>query len=149
MWQLHTLSDGTTLWRPIEFRSKSFSTPERKQAAYARELISFIGALKYFQPFLAGAPFSVITDSSALAWLKTSRDQSPCFQRWWAYVSSLRLTIQHRPGKRILTEDALSRRPDLEETTNEEDMLVLPDPDIYGPSPSRRVPHLSHPWPPR
>ena len=74
-------------------------------------------------------PFSVNTGSSALAWLKTSRDQSPCYQRWWGYVSAFSFTIQHRPGKRIVAEDALSRRPDLETTTDPDDMLSLPDPD--------------------
>ena len=94
-------------------------------------MLSFIGALKYFKQFLAGVPFNVITDSSALAWLKTSRDQSPCFERWWACVSSLTFTNQHRPGKRIVTEDALSRRPDLEHTTKPRDMLSLPDAEAH------------------
>jgi len=86
-------------------------------------------------------PFSVITDSSALAWLKTSKDQSPCFQRWWGYISSFVFTIQHRPGARIVTEDALSRRPDMEDTTLEDDMLSLPDPDDFSlPGPSGLAP---------
>ena len=34
LWQLHTLPDETALWRPIEFRSKSFNTAERKKAAH-------------------------------------------------------------------------------------------------------------------
>jgi len=89
-------------------------------------------------------PFSVITDSSALAGLKTSRDQSPCYQRWWGCVSSFSFTIQHRPGKRIVTEDALSRRPDLETTTDPEDMLSLPDPDEFGlPDPTGLAPPSS------
>jgi len=67
LWQLHTLPDTTTVWRPIEFRSMSFNTSERSRAAHARELLSFIGGLKYFRPFLSGVPFSVITDASALA----------------------------------------------------------------------------------
>ena len=86
-------------------------------------------------------PFSVITDSSALAWLKTSKDQSPCFQRWWGYISSFVFTIQHRPGARIVTEDALSRRPDMEDTALEADMLSLPDPDDFSlPGPSGLAP---------
>ena len=95
LWQLHTPADGTQLWRSVEFRSKSFNPAKRKKAAHTWERLSFVGALKYFKPFLAGIPFSVITNSSALAWLKTSRDQSPCFQRWWAYISSVTFTIQH------------------------------------------------------
>jgi hypothetical protein len=67
-----------------------------------------------------------------LAWLKTSRDLSPSFKRWWAYVSSFTFTIQHRPGKRIVTEDALSRRPDLLDHSRPSDMLSLPDADAYG-----------------
>jgi len=144
LWQLHTLPDTTTLWKPIEFRSKSFSAAERSKAAHTRELLSFVSALKYFKPFLAGVPFSVITDSSALAWLKTSQDQSPCFQRWWAYVSSFTFTIQHRPGKRIVTEDALSRRPDLEDTTRPDGMVSLPDPDEHRlPDPAETAPPVS------
>ena len=54
LWQLHALPDGTSPWRPIEFRSKSFNTAERKKAAHERELLSFVAALKYFKPFLAG-----------------------------------------------------------------------------------------------
>ena len=100
---MHTLDDGTQLWRPIEFRSKSFNTVEQKKAAHTRELLFFVGGMKCFKPFLAGIHFSVITDSSALAWLKTGREQSPCYERWWAYISSFRFTIQHRPGKRVVT----------------------------------------------
>ena len=146
---MHTLPDSTIIWRPMEFRSKSFSTLERSWAAHARELLTFIGGLKYFRPFLLGVPFSVITDSSALAWLKTSRDQSPCLQRWLAYVSSFVFKIQHRPGKRIVTEDALSRRPDMEFTVDQDDMLSLPDPDDYGlPEPSGGAPPNSLVVPP-
>ena len=143
LWQQHTLDDETTLRRPIEFRSKSFSSAERQKAAHTRELLSFVGALKYFKSFLAGIPFSVITDSSAVAWLKSSREQSPSFQRWWAYISSFTFTIQHRPGKRIVTEDALSRRADLERTTIATDMLSLPTPEDYGlPDPEGTAPRF-------
>ena len=135
-WQLHTLDDGTTLWKPIELRSKSFSAPEHAKPAHTSELLSFIGALKYFKPFLSGVSFSGIADSSALAWLKQSKAQSPCFERWWAYISSFTFAIQLRPGKRIVTQDALSRCPDLEDTTNPDDMLSLSDPDECGLPPA-------------
>ena len=83
----------------------------------------------------------MITDSSALAWLKTSREQSPCFQRGWACISSFTFSIQHRPGKRIVTEDALSRRPNLEHTTLASDMLDLPTPEDSGlPDPTSTGP---------
>ena len=131
LWQQHTLPDGSTLWRPIEFCSESFSAAEREKAAHARELLSFVGASRYFKSFLAGVPFSVITDSSALAWLKSSREQSP-FQRWWAYISSFTFSIQHRPGKCIVTEHALSRRADLKYTVVASDMLSLPTPQDFG-----------------
>ena len=75
------------MWRPIEFRSKRFSPADRGKAAHTRELLSFVGALRYFKSFLAGIPFEVITDSSAVAWLKNGREQSPSFQRWWAHLS--------------------------------------------------------------
>ena len=110
LWQLHTLLDQTTLWRPVEFRSKSFNTSERQRAADPRELLSFVVGLKNIRPFLIGFPSSVITNSSALAWLRTNRDQSPCLQRLWTYVISFVVTLQHRPCKSIVTEDDLSRR---------------------------------------
>jgi hypothetical protein len=144
LWQQHILPDETKLWRPIEFRSKSFSAPERKKAAHIRELLSFVGGLKYFKSFLAGVPFEVVTDSSAVAWLKSSREQSPSFERWWAYISSFTFSIVHRPGKRIVTEDALSRRADLEHTTMAADMLSLPTPEDYGlPDPDGTAPASS------
>ena len=141
LWQLHTMPNGTTLWRPIEFRSKSFNEAERRKVADEREVLSFVGALKYFKNFLAGVPFSVITDSTALAWLHRSKEPSPCFQRWWTYVSSFTFTIQHRPGKRIVKEDALSRRPNIETTTNPEDMLSLSIAEDCGlPEPTGTAP---------
>ena len=52
--------------------------------------------------------------------------------------------MQHRPGKRIVAEDALSRRPDLEHTTDDADMLSLPDPDEFGlPHPTGSAPASS------
>ena len=47
------------------------------------------------------------------------------------------VTIQHRPRAQIVTEDALSRRPDMEDTALEDDTLSLPDPDEFSlPGPS-------------
>ena len=60
--------------------ARKVNTADRNKAAHTRELLSFISALKYFKQFLADVYFSVITDSSALACLKNSKDQSPCFQ---------------------------------------------------------------------
>ena len=86
----------------------------------------------------------MVTDSSAVAWLKSSREQSPSFERWWAYISSFTFSIVHRPGKRIVTEDALSRRTDLEHTILAADMLSLPTPEDYGlPDPDGTAPASS------
>ena len=132
------------LWRRIEFHSRSFNPADRKKAAHTRELLSFVGVLKYLKPFPAGINFSFITDLCALAWLKASHEQSFLFQRWWAYISSFRFTNQYRPGKRIVTEDAMSRFSDLEHTTNPADMLSLPDPDEFGlPQPTGNAPASS------
>jgi len=46
LWQLHTLADGSTVWKPIEFRSKSFNTSQRGKAAHTRELLSFVGGVE-------------------------------------------------------------------------------------------------------
>jgi hypothetical protein len=46
IWKLHTLPDESSLWRPIEFRCKSFNSAERTKAAHEWELPSFVGALK-------------------------------------------------------------------------------------------------------
>jgi len=44
LWQLHTLPDETTIWRPIEFRSKSFNEAARSQGCtHARTAVLYRG----------------------------------------------------------------------------------------------------------
>ena len=69
-------------------------------------------ALKEFLCYLHGRHFTLQTDNSAVAQIKTSRDLRPKFARWLDQLEEFQCTIEHRPGLSMKDVDALSCRQD-------------------------------------
>ena len=64
-----------------------------------------------FPHFLAGKPFLLRTDHSALTWLNKIRDPIGQNARWLEQLGEYTFEIRHRPGLRHSNAGALSRRP--------------------------------------
>ena len=53
--------------------------------------------------------FILCTDHAAIQWLKTFKEPTGQLARWLERMSMFEFTIQHRPGKRHVNADELSR----------------------------------------
>ena len=60
--------------------------------------------------FLAGRPFTIITDHYALQWLYKQKLKGR-IARWIMNIQSYDFTIEHKAGKKHKNADALSRIP--------------------------------------
>lgn len=93
----------------IAYWSKVLNKAERNYTTTEKECLAFVGALKNFRPYLIGQKFQVITDHSALKWLKNVKEPTSRLMRWCLKLQDYDFDIIHRPGKDHLNADALSR----------------------------------------
>ena len=65
-------------------------------------------AIEYFHKYFGTDPFTLITDHSALKWLKSSQPKGR-LGRWIMKLQPYNFTIIHKPGRIHSNVDALSR----------------------------------------
>ena len=107
---------------------------ESRYPSYKGELLALVYALQKFEHILVCRKFLLRTDSSPLKHLDTSKKSSHIFNRWHAFISNFQFDVIHRPGKKHVTADALSRREGV--PSDDENPLKLPpleNEDIYDP----------------
>jgi len=74
-----------------------------------KECLAVVYGIKAFRIYLYGTNFKVITDHSALAWLKKIKEPTGRLARWSIYLQAYSFEIVHRKGTRHTNVDALSR----------------------------------------
>ncbi|CAG8747776.1 22157_t:CDS:2, partial [Cetraspora pellucida] len=92
----------------VSYASKGLTPPERNYAATELECLAVLWAVEHFHHYYELNPFVVVTDHSALKWLKTSKLTGRC-ARWMLHLQPYDFTIQHRSGRKHNNADALSR----------------------------------------
>lgn len=101
--------------RPIRFFSKTLLDAETRYPAHEREALAIIKAFKHFRTYLHnGQKITVYTDNAAVKSLFLPNNQlepSARVLRWITYMQDFDYNIIHRPGKKNLDNDALSRTP--------------------------------------
>ena len=91
----------------IQYISCTFNETQQRWPTVEREAYAIVWAITTFRPYLLGIHFTVRTDNSAAAAIKTARQ--PKLQRWSITLAEYDFTIEYRPGKRHTHVDALSR----------------------------------------
>lgn len=121
-----TQTDSNGNCHPVSFLSKSFSQPERNYKIYDCELLGIMRALSDWRHYLQGSPHTtnVLTDHHNLIHWKSPQKLSPRQARWALKLSEYDLKLIHTPGAKMIQSDALSRRPDLNPSDEEEDEAV-------------------------
>lgn len=106
----------------IAFNGAKYSRAQSKWTIYELEVFSYITGLKKFYKYLAGAEFKWICDcKSALKILQSKEEANPRIIRWRAYVSQFNFQTEHRPAASMQHVDMISRIPESQpETENEE-----------------------------
>jgi len=74
--------------------------------------LSIVRSTKQFQHYLLGREFTIRTDHSSLTWLLNFKDPQGQLARWLETLSQYNTVVTHRPGKKHINADALSRIPD-------------------------------------
>jgi len=95
---------------PLAFYSRPFAARHHKLAAYERELIGLVQAVRHWRPYLWGRSFRVRTDHYSLKFLLDQRLSTVPQHQWISKLFGYDFTVEYRPGRLNTVADALSRR---------------------------------------
>ncbi|CAN6308396.1 unnamed protein product [Urochloa humidicola] len=95
---------------PIAFFSKTVAPQHAKLAAYERELIGLVQAVRHWRPYLWTRTFSIRTDHCSLKYLLDQRLSTIPQHTWVSKLFGYSFRVEYRPCKLNTVADALSRR---------------------------------------
>jgi hypothetical protein len=96
----------------LAFFSRPFAGRHMKLAAYERELIGLVQAVRHWRPYLWGRSFVVRTDHYALKFMLDQRLSTVPQHQWVSKLFGYDFSVEYRPGRLNTVADALSRRGD-------------------------------------
>lgn len=108
---------------PVAYFSKKLSHSQKKRKAIYLECLAIKEAIQYWQHWLIGHKFVVISDHKPLENLKIRSRTDEELGDLVYYLSQYEFVIRYSPGKTNQEADALSRNPVLECFENDEDVL--------------------------
>jgi hypothetical protein len=107
----------------VAFFSRPIAPRHRALAAYERELIGLVQAVRHWRPYLWGRCFVVKTDHYSLKYLLDQRLATIPQHHWVGKLLGFDFTVEYRSGATNVVADALSRRD-----TEEGELLVISAP---------------------
>jgi hypothetical protein len=110
---------------PIAFFSRVVAPRHRDLAAYERELIGLVHAVRHWRPYLWGRRFLIKTDHYSLKYLLDQRLATIPQHHWVGKLLGFDFSVEYKPGMTNVVADALSRRD-----TEEGDLLALSVPQF-------------------
>jgi hypothetical protein len=108
-----TLGFGAVLIQeghPVAFLSRPVAPRHRSLAAYERELIDLIQAVRHWRPYLSGRRFIVKTDHYNLKYLLDHRPATIHQHHWVSKLPGFDFLVEYRSGTTNVIADALSHR---------------------------------------
>jgi hypothetical protein len=100
----------------IAYASRNLSPAEQKYTVTELECLAIIYGTDIFYAYLYGRHFHIVTDHSALAYLKNSKQIRGRIARWSLKLQELDFEVHHRSGKKSGNVDFLSRLNEPETT---------------------------------
>lgn len=95
---------------PIAFFSRAVAPHHAKLAAYERELIGLVKAVRHWRPYVWGRSFTIRTNHYSLKFLLDQRLSTIPQHTWVSKLFGYDFEVEFRPGKHNGAADALSRR---------------------------------------
>ena len=94
---------------PIAFFSRPVAPRHRSLAAYERELIGLVHAIRHWRPYLWGWRFTVRTDHYSLKFLLDQRLSTIPQHHWVGKLVGYDFLVEYKPDAQNTVADALSR----------------------------------------
>jgi hypothetical protein len=130
---LSQLSTEDGKWHPVAYYSKSLSEMERNYEIHDKEMLAIIRALDEWQHFLEGATHKVEiwTDHKNLEYFMSAKKLNRRQARWSLTLARFDFVMHHRPGKSMGKSDALSRRANHGDRSEDNRDLTLLTPNFF------------------
>ena len=115
---------------PIGYYSATLNEAQRNYDIYELELLAIAECLKHWRPYLAGSPHEIVvhTNHATLTYWRQPQKISRRIARQVLELKEYNIKLQHVHRKNNGCADALSRRPDYDQgTTDNQNVTVLPD----------------------
>ena len=97
--------------RVIAYGSRVLTKQERRYCVTRRELLAVVHFVKTYRHYLVGKKFTLRTDHASLRWLRSFKEPEGQVARWLETLGMYHYDLVHRPGKKHINADALSRGP--------------------------------------
>lgn len=110
---------------PVAYFSKKLSPAQKKKKAIYLECMAIKETIMYWQYWLIGRKFTVITDHKPLENLRVKARTDEELGDLVYYLSQYDFTLIYSPGKGNVEADTLSRNPVLEHFEGNEDILTV------------------------
>jgi len=104
-----TQKDDREREQVIAYGARATTRSEQNYGITELECLAVKWAIKRYHHYLWGSKFRVITDHSALVYLRNMKDPTGMFARWLAFLENYEFDVLHRKGKEHKAVDALSR----------------------------------------
>ena len=94
----------------IAYGGRALTSTERRYGVTELEFLAVIHAITTNDCYLRFSPFTVVTDHAALKPMIEQKEPKGRISRWITTLSTYKMTIEYRPGKKHANADACSRR---------------------------------------
>lgn len=111
--------------KPVAYFSKKLNEVQKKRKAIYLECLAVKEAIKYWQYWLIGKPFTVYSDHKPLESLNIKSRTDDELGELTYYLSQYNFKLKYAPGKENLEADCLSRNPVLEANNDIDDQLKV------------------------
>ena len=106
---LSQVQDGEE--KVLAYASRALGKAERNYCVTRKELLAGVDFMMEFRQYLYGRIFLWRTDHSALRWISNFKNAEGQLARWISTLAEFNYEVEHRPGKKHINADSMSRMP--------------------------------------